>query len=283
MVAAARAMETHRHDSLAQDHFAEHLVRAAGGAAHWPLRIEDAQDGDANPLWGRMGRYFGLRTRVFDDFLLRSAHAGASQIVLLGAGLDSRAFRLDWPGDSVVFELDQHDVMSFKQRVFDDLRATPKAARRPIAVDLRDDWVPALLAAGYDATRPATWLAEGVLLYLPSAAERYLIAAVDRLAARGSALAYEIKLSPESSAVQNSPIYTATKQQIGIDLLAMFPIEPRPDSAADLTAHGWSTSTHTAFDFTRRHGRGPLPAHPDALAANRWVFADRPRPRPPSP
>jgi methyltransferase (TIGR00027 family) len=275
MVAAARAMETHRHDALAQDRYAEHLVRAAGVTANWPVRIEDVQDGDANPLWGRLGRYFGLRTRVFDDFLLHRAHAGARQIVLLGAGLDSRVFRLDWPEDSVVFELDQDDVLSFKHQVFEDLRATPKATRRSIAVDLREDWAPALLDAGFDATRPSTWLAEGVLLYLPSAAERRLIDTVDRLTVHGSAMAYEVKLGRESPAVRDSPVYTSTKQQIGIDLLALFDTEPRPDSVGDLTGRGWSTSTHTVFDFSRHHGRGPQPEQHDTLANNRWVFADK--------
>jgi methyltransferase (TIGR00027 family) len=281
MVAAARAMETHRHDTLAQDAYAEHLVRAAGFAAHWPVRIEDAPGGDANPLWGRLGRYFGLRTRVYDDYLLRSARAGARQVVLLGAGLDSRAFRLDWPEDTVVFELDQNDVLSFKQRVFDGLRATLTAVRRPIVADLRDDWAPALLAAGFDAAKPSTWLAEGLLLYLPSAAQQRLMATVDRLSVPGSALAYEVNLGIESPDVLNSPIYSSTKQQIGIDLIALFDKEPGSDSVADLTGRGWSTSAHTVFDFSRQHGRGPLPEQHDALASFRWIFADKPVPRTP--
>ncbi|MGW7658284.1 class I SAM-dependent methyltransferase, partial [Streptomyces tendae] len=87
MVAAARAIETHRHDSLAQDIYAEHFVHAAPASADWPVRIHQVADGDANPLWGRFARYFGLRTRVLDDFLLQSVRAGgARQVVLLGAG-----------------------------------------------------------------------------------------------------------------------------------------------------------------------------------------------------
>jgi methyltransferase (TIGR00027 family) len=283
MVAAARAMETHRADSLAQDHYARHLVRAAGVCADWPVRIQDVPDGDANPLWGRLGRYFGLRTRVFDDFISRSTHAGASQIVLLGAGLDSRAFRLDLPAHAVLFELDQPDVLAFKHRVFEQLGATPKVSRHAIPVDLRDDWTSALLAAGFDPSRPSTWVVEGVLLYLPSVTERRLIDAVDRLTTPGSTLVYEIKLGPETAAVRHSPIYASAKQQIGIDLIALFPIESRPDSATDLTGRGWSVSVHTAFDFSRQHGRGPLAQPNDALAANRWVFANRPDRRRPEP
>lgn len=278
MVAAARAIETHRADSLASDPYAEHLVRAAPASADWPVRIEDVPDGDANPLWGRLGRYFGLRTRVLDDYLTEATGAGARQVVLLGSGLDSRAFRLDWPAGSVVYELDQPGVLAFKTRVFAGLGARPAATLRSIPIDLRDDWAAALLAAGFDATAPTAWLAEGVLLYLSGPAERVLIDTVDRLSAPGSALAYEVKLGVESAEVRGSAVYAATKRQIGVDLLALFDGDPRPDSATDLAGRGWSTEVRTPFDFTRRHGRGPLPESPDSLASNRWVFAGKPAP-----
>jgi methyltransferase (TIGR00027 family) len=275
VVAAARAMETCRPDALARDVYAERFVRAARASAHWPLRVEDVPDGDANPLWGRLGRYFGLRTRVLDDFLLRSVRAGAHQVVLLGAGLDSRAFRLDWPPGSVVFELDAEAVLEFKHTVLNGLGATPRARRVPIAVDLRSGWAEALVAAGFDPAAPATWLAEGLLFYLPGAAERRLISTVDGLSASGSALAFEAKFWRERPEVRDNPVYSSTKEQTGVDLLALFDGEPRPDSTGDLTRAGWSTVVRTPFDFTRQHGRGPLPEPNDALASNRWVFAER--------
>ncbi|KOG42224.1 class I SAM-dependent methyltransferase [Streptomyces decoyicus] len=276
MVAAARAIETHRHDSLARDVYAEHFVLAAPASADWPVRMQQVPDGDADPLWGRFARYFGLRTRVLDDFLLRSVHTGARQVVLLGAGLDSRAFRLDWPPGCVIFEIDREGVLAFKHKVLVGLSATPKAARVPIPVDLRADWVGALTDAGFDTDAPSAWLAEGLLFYLPSAAEMYLIDTVDRLSAGGSALAFEVKLEKDLLAYRDSPLYTSTKDQIGIDLLHLFDGEPRPDSAGELAGKGWSTSVRTPFDFTREHGRGPLPEQNDALAGNRWVFANKP-------
>ncbi|WP_405613811.1 class I SAM-dependent methyltransferase [Streptomyces sp. NBC_01508] len=278
MVAAARAIETHRHDSLARDVYAEHFVLAAPASAGWPVRPRQVEDGDANPLWGRFARYFGLRTRVLDDFLLRSVHeGGARQVVLLGAGLDSRAFRLDWPTGRVIFEIDQEEVLAFKHQVLGGLSATPKAARVTVPIDLRADWAGALTGAGFDPAAPTVWLAEGLLFYLPGTAETYLIDTVHRLSAGGSALAYEVKLEKNLLDYRDSPLYTATKHQIGIDLLNLFDGEPRPDSAGDLGSKGWSTSVHTPFDFTHRHGCGPLPEPNDALEGNRWVFADKPR------
>jgi len=279
LVAAARAIETHRPDSLARDVYAEHFVLAAPASAGWPVRMQQVPDGDDNPLWGRFARYFGLRTRVLDDFLLRSVQAGARQVVLLGAGLDSRAFRLDWPPGCVIFEIDREGVLAFKHEVLDGLSATPKAVRIPIPIDLRADWVGALTDAGYDPAAPSVWLAEGLLFYLPNAAETYLIDMVDQLSAAGSALAFEVKLERDLLEYRDSPLYTATKHQIGIDLLTLFNGEPRPDSAGELAGKGWSTSVHTPFDFTRQHGRGPLPEQQnDALEGNRWVFANKPRP-----
>lgn len=281
LVAAARAIETHRHDSLARDVYAEHFVRAAPASAHWPVDLTQVPDGDANPLWGRFARYFGLRTRVLDDFLLRSAHeGGVRQVVLFGAGLDARAFRLDWPPGCVVYEIDREGVLAFKHQVLGALSATPRAARVPIPIDLRADWAGALTDAGFDLAAPSVWLAEGLLFYLPRTAETYLIDMVDRMSAPGSALAYEVKLERDLQEYRDSPLYVATRRQIGIDLLTLFDDEPRPDSAGALANKGWSTSVRTPFDFTHHHGRGPLPEQRnDALEGNRWVFANKSRPR----
>ncbi|MFF5287129.1 class I SAM-dependent methyltransferase [Streptomyces sp. NPDC013171] len=276
LVAAARAIETHRHDSLAQDVHAEHFVRAAPACVDWPVRIGQVPEGDANPLWGRFARYFGLRTRVLDDFVLGAVHDGARQVVLLGAGLDTRAFRLDLPPHCVVFEIDRAGVLAFKQQVLNDLSAAPRTKRVPVPVDLREDWATALTSTGFDPAAPSVWLAEGLLFYLPSPTETHLVETVDRLTAGGSALAFEAKLEKDLLAYRDSAIYTATREQIGIDLLDLFDLGPRPDSAGHLTARGWSTSMHTPFDFARRHGRGPLPEPNDALEGNRWVFARKP-------
>ncbi|MFD4576936.1 SAM-dependent methyltransferase [Streptomyces sp. NPDC058417] len=273
LVAAARAIETHRPDALARDPLAARFVRAAPASADWPVHPDQVPDGLADPLWGRLGRYFGLRTRVLDDHLLRAADTGTRQVVLLGAGLDARAVRLPWPRDTAVHEIDTGEVLAFKQAVLDRSGATPRARRRPLAADLRDDWAAALLADGFDPTVPTAWLAEGLLLYLPADAERRLIATVDRLSAPGSTLAYEVKEITEPDAVRAGPVYVAARERIGIDLLALFDTGPRPDSAAELAALGWTVTVRTPYDFTALHGRGPRPEPDDALAANRWVFA----------
>ncbi|MER6693930.1 SAM-dependent methyltransferase [Streptomyces minutiscleroticus] len=274
LVAAARAMETHRPDALARDTFAEHFVRASPVAADWPVRPDQVPDADADPLWGRLGRYFALRTRVLDDHLLRSARRGVRQVVLLGAGLDTRAYRLAWPPGCTVHEIDTDKVLAFKQSVLDREGAAPVAERRPLAVDLRHDWARALLDTGFDPTAPTAWLAEGLLLYLPADAERYLIATVDRLSAAGSTLAYEIKEVAEEPRVRAGAVYAAARQRLGIDLLSLFDTAPRPDSAGELAGRGWTVEVRSPYDFTAAHGCGLRPEPDDALAVNRWIFAE---------
>ncbi|MEU6059031.1 SAM-dependent methyltransferase [Streptomyces sp. NPDC047097] len=268
LVAHARALEARRPEPLAVDPYAEHFVRAAPGCADWPRDPSQVAPGD--PVWERLAGYFALRTRVLDAHLLDAARAGARQVVLLGAGLDSRAFRLPWPPGTTVWELDRPDVLAFKQRVVDGLPgAAPAAERRTVPVDLRGDWTTALLGSGLDPARPTAWLAEGLFLYLPAEIELRVATALDTLSAPGSTLAYEIKSAPECAAVRADPMYTAARDRLGIDLLALFAPGPRPDTADALTTLGWATTTRTPFD----HPTPRLPRREphDPLSANRWI------------
>ncbi len=276
LLAAARAMETSRPDAPARDEYAEYFVRAAPGCADWPRRFAEVPDGDADPLWGRLARFLALRTRVFDGFLLSAAAGGCRQVVVLGAGLDTRAHRLPWPDGSTVFEVDQEEVLAFKQFVLDTLGAVPRAARVALATDLLcQDWTGALIKAGFDPTRPTAWLAEGLVPYLPPAAEHELLATVNAHSAAGSALGYEITRGVYPAGQHDDPVHAAVRERLGIDLLSLFSTQPRPDSVADLEARGWVTAVHTPFDSTDRYGAGPQPVPDDAPAAYRWILAVR--------
>ena len=99
-----------------------------------------------------------MRTKFFDDFFLDAADAGIRQAVILAAGLDARAYRLQWPAGMVVFEIDQPEVIEFKTTTMAGLGAEPTADRRPVAVDLRNDWPAALADAGFDPASPTAWI-----------------------------------------------------------------------------------------------------------------------------
>jgi methyltransferase (TIGR00027 family) len=194
MVAAARAIATN--DAVLDDPFAEPLVRAVGVdfLTRWATgELSGADlDGDGSG-WGlqQMPAAMASRTMFFDEFFTAAAKAGIRQAVIFASGLDARAYRLDWPAGMTVFEIDQPEVIEFKTTTLAGLGAEPKTDLRSVAIDLRDDWQTALLAAGFDTTRPAAWIAEGLFGYLPPEAQDRLLDAVTELSAPGSRMATE--------------------------------------------------------------------------------------------
>jgi len=191
-VATARALEAQKPDPLAVDPFAELFCRAVGGPS------ADVLDGKVpdHPLktaefGGHFVNFQGARTKYFDEYFRRAADAGVRQVVILAAGLDSRAYRLAWPAATTIFELDRPQVLDFKGEVLNEHGAQPRAERREIAVDLREDWPQALRDSGFDPAKPSAWIAEGLLIYLPAAAQEQLFTGIDDLAGRGSHVGVE--------------------------------------------------------------------------------------------
>ncbi len=168
-VAASRAMASKGPDPLLDDPWADPLVRAVGIDTF--VKLIDGEIGQTDdPLLNRraMNEQITVRTRFFDDFFLRATGSGIRQAVILASGLDTRAYRLPWPAGTVVFEIDQPEVIAFKTTTMADLGAEPTAQRRTVAIDLREDWPSALKEAGLDTTEPIAWSAEG-LLVVPAA------------------------------------------------------------------------------------------------------------------
>ena len=147
--------------------------------------IEAAEDDPAfTPQ--RLSEGMAVRTRFFDSFFLDAAAAGVRQAVILASGLDTRAYRLPWPAGTVLYEIDQPQVIEFKTRTLAGLGAAPTADRRAVGVDLRDDWPAALRDSGFDTAQPTAWSAEGLLGYLPPDAQDRLFDNITALSASGS-------------------------------------------------------------------------------------------------
>ena len=111
--------------------------------------------------------------------------------MILASGLDARGYRLHWPAGMVLFEIDQPEVIAFKAATLAGLGAEPTTDLRTVAVDLRADWPAALAEAGFDATTPTAWIAEGLFGYLPPEAQDRLLDQITELSAPGSRLAAE--------------------------------------------------------------------------------------------
>lgn len=193
MVAASRALASREPDPLLDDRFAEPLVRAVGHPFF--VRMLDGEiplDNDDVPFTLQQRReQIAVRTRFFDDFLTSATRAGIRQAVILAAGLDARAYRLPWSAGTVVYEVDQPEVIAFKSETLARIGAEPTAERRTVGIDLRDDWPKALCDRGFDKSAPTAWIAEGLLPYLPPQAQDRLLDNITALSAPGSRLATE--------------------------------------------------------------------------------------------
>jgi len=258
-VAAARALEAQKPDAVAVDPFAEIFCRAVGG--QWA----DVLDGAApeHALKSEFGADFvnfqGVRTKYFDTYFTKAAAAGVRQIVLLAAGLDSRAYRLDWPAETVVFELDQPQVLDFKRATLAGVR--PTANRREVAVDLRGDWPRALLERGFDPSSPSAWIAEGLLIYLPATAQVALFAGIDALSAAGSHVAVE------EAVPMDAAVFAAKQQEEqrgdgsarGGPFFLLVYNEQHEPAAQWFGVRGWTSDMTPLPDYLRAHGR-PVPS-----------------------
>ncbi len=273
MVAAARAMATRAENALINDPFAEPLVRAVGvelltRLAGGELSAADLDDKD-DPArsFGAMARMtdnMAVRTKFFDEFFVNATQAGIKQAVILASGLDSRAYRLAWPAGTVVYEIDQPQVIEFKTRTLADLGANPTADRRPVAVDLRDDWPAALRAAGFDPAKPTAWSAEGLLGYLPPEAQDRLLDTVTELSAPGSRFATEsvasIDPADQEKMVQRMQTISERWRAHGfdIDMTGLVYLGDRNEAATYLTDHGWLLDTINARDLLAVNGLPPV-------------------------
>lgn len=157
----------------------------------WVKRIERARGRlprSPLPFWMRgMALFNQFRTAVLDRAI--AAALPFEQLVILGAGLDGRAWRLPGLGNAVVFELDHPDTQAVKR---DEAEALPALAKevRFVPIDFAvDDLATRLREAGHDAARKTFWLWEGVTMYLAPADVQKTLTAVGRLSAPGSQVA----------------------------------------------------------------------------------------------
>src|SRR4029078_5548084 len=90
-------------------------------------------------IFEHMGNYQAVRTHFFDAFFADAAAMGIRQVVILAPGLDSRAYRVDWPADTVVYEIDQPKVLDYKAATLAENGTSPPAQRHAVAIALQLD------------------------------------------------------------------------------------------------------------------------------------------------
>jgi methyltransferase (TIGR00027 family) len=263
LTAAARARESLRPDRLFDDPLAAALAGSEGFALM--ERLETAARLPGTP--SSENPYIAMRTRFFDDFLVASvAQSQASQIVLVAAGLDSRAFRLAWPEGTRFFELDRADVLRAKQDVLDSRAVAPRCDRRTVAVDFLAGWGDALVGAGFDAAQPSVWLVEGLFPYLDEVAANAVVEQSARLAAPGSRLGADMV----GRSMLESP-WTRS-------YLAALARENSPwlfgsdEPEAFFGARGWTATALRPGDPAASYGRWLFPMLPRGFPGNPQSF-----------
>lgn len=250
-MAAARAAEQHREDRLFEDPFAELFLRAA-----------DAGEGSrafagegVRAFLRELGDQPAVRTAYLDEQLLRAAREGCRQVVLLAAGMDTRAFRLNWPEETRVFDVDFAEVLRFKLRVLEQARATTRCDHRPVPADLRSDWTAALRERGFSDRRPTAWLAEGILYALPATAADLLLQRITSLSAPGSVFA--------ADHIERSSALDSATAAMSADLVDSWQSGPAGSLDSWLTGHHWTPRVDSLATMVGRYGR-PIPAVFDA-------------------
>lgn len=222
LVAAGRAIASKDPRGLIEDPFAAPLVHAVG-LDFFTAMIDGELDlsqlpGGSPERAQAMIDSMAVRTRFFDDYLAAATATGVRQAVILASGLDARAYRLGWPEGSVVYEIDQPEVIAFKSNTLAELGAKPTATRRTVSIDLREDWPTALHAAGFDKSQPTAWLAEGLLIYLPPDAQDRLFDLITENSAAGSTIGTEYVPGIVDFDVEKAREMSAPLADHGIDI-----------------------------------------------------------------
>ncbi len=281
MVAAARAQATNDPKPLINDPFARPLVEAVGidlltRMVRGEVTLAELDDEQTRGV-RRMTDNMAARTKFFDEFFLsatgggnsaEATAAGIRQVVILAAGLDARAYRLPWPAGTVVYEIDQPEVIAFKTTTLAGLGAEPTADRRTVAIDLRHDWPAALREAGFDPDRPTAWIAEGLLGYLPPDAQDRLLDNITALSTAGSRFATESIAGrddlDEEAIKERMKAVSARWREHGFDLdmTELIYFGDRNEAAEYLKSHGWEIIGRTNRELFADYGLEPLDDRP---------------------
>jgi methyltransferase (TIGR00027 family) len=199
---------------------------------------------------GRL-QHIALRTRVIDDALAREVERGVRQVVLLGAGFDTRAYRLTSLASASVLEVDHPATQQRKRARASDL--VPYArAHQFVPVDFeRDDLAARLRSSAFDALTPSVFVWEGVLMYLSEAAIHATLQAVARSMAEGSLL---VASYYDPSGASGRPSFATT----GLAALVGEPFRTRfspSEAARRLGEHGLCVEVDSGRnDWAREHG-----------------------------
>lgn len=250
-IAAIRARESERSDCLFNDPWAALLAGQIGPS--WFDRMPTELNSGNEMV-------IAIRIKFFDDFLLRAvAEHQIRQVVLMAAGMDTRAFRLTWPEGTQLFELDQPELFAQKEQLLASAGASPTCSRQTIGVDLREPWADALQQAGFDPLQRSVWLLEGLLHYLPDSAVSNLLDAITTLSASESWLGFDVVNHEMRTAPWTRSWMEAMEKSGAPWLFSM------DEPEAVLAERGWTTTVLQLGEESANFGRWSYPLVPRSV------------------
>ncbi len=245
LTAAMRAVETGRSDGegrLFLDPYAELL---AGDKGNLLLQKAIAVSGDQPAI--------AIRTSFMDKRIEHFVSEGLRQIVILAAGMDTRSYRLNFPKETEVFELDRKEVFDYKNEKLNGMNT--KCARHCLAVDLREEWQEQLIQIGFKSGERTLWLVEGLLMYLEEHQVIALLKRINTLASTNDVMLFDVLTKTLLEAPH-------MKAQLGF--------------LASIGAP-WRFGTNEPEEFMSGFGWNAHATQPGEFAPTRWPFPTAPR------
>lgn len=251
-VAKFRAIETTRPDRLFSDPLAEVLVAEAGMPGTDGITLEAI---GMIPMLRRVYDATVFRTRFLDDHVLSAVEDGCCQIVLLAAGLDTRAYRLPVGDGAAFFEIDFERMLDFKNNALERHNVRPLTNRIAVAADLTEDWGDRLIAGGFDPSVQTIWMAEGILMYFTLAQNDALLTTISKLSAPRSRFLFAAN-GPGWLTDTASKDLRAVVEQAGVAFKSHV-----DDPGSWLSPAGWDVRTvDTLENYGAQFGRDTRPA-----------------------
>jgi methyltransferase (TIGR00027 family) len=253
--AAYSALET----ELPRPLYRDTLARPLAGQVGWSVLA--ATRHTRWPYSSGPDPFVSIVTRFFDDALLGVVtQSKIAQVVILGGGMDTRAFRLAWPPSLTVFEVDRGDVFEHKEAVLYEFHARAACRRQIVASNSRGSWTAALVKTGFDPRKRSAVLI-GNLLYCDASAAERLLHDVTAISTKGCWIGFALPTAQMLRSVFMTPFLKRLEAiglpswQFGVD-----------DPDAWLATYGWAATSVVA-------------GAPEA-SYNRWPYAHIPRETP---
>ncbi len=265
LAAAARARESAGVYPLFHDPYARRLAGVEG------IKLLERLDADVPEAAGLIGVV--IRTYFMDRQLERLlVDRSVSQVVLLGAGMDTRAYRMNSAGKSEgvanqitprnqgdeirFFEVDDPELLKLKEYRLHGASTLPHIQRIPVGGDLEStDLADLLVGHGLDPALPIAWIVEGLFIYLQESSVHRLLSSITHLSVPGSHLLCDIVSRTLLAHGMTSGLrqHFATggfSMQFGTD-----------DPAVLLGKYGWQAVVHTMSSIGVSAGKLPVAAN----------------------